>query len=102
MLESTNPTPGFGDHQSAILSDIYYHPKRQKPVQRKVYNWTRANVDQLKSDIETGTKSLLDKNNINTPINDIWLQFKDILMRAQEKNVPSKSTSRRFNQKFEV
>ena len=60
LLESTNPTPGFGDHQSAILSDIYCHPKRQKPVQRKVFNWARANIDQLKSDIETGTKSLLD------------------------------------------
>ena len=37
--------PGFGDHQSAILSDVYCHPKRQKPIQLKVYNWRRANIN---------------------------------------------------------
>ena len=35
--------PGLGDHQSPILVDIECHPKKQKPISRKIYLWKKAN-----------------------------------------------------------
>ena len=35
--------PGLGDHQSPILADIECHPKKQKPISRKIYLWKKAN-----------------------------------------------------------
>ena len=29
FIESCKPISGFGDHQTAILADVYCHPKRQ-------------------------------------------------------------------------
>ena len=48
LIESCEPTPGFGDHDTAVLADIFCHPQKLKPVQRKVYLWNRADTDSLK------------------------------------------------------
>ena len=37
LLNKCCDIPGFGDHQSAILADIECHPKKQKPISRKIY-----------------------------------------------------------------
>ena len=42
------PVPGFGDHDSAILSDLICHPQAAKPIKRKIHNWKIANLEQLR------------------------------------------------------
>ena len=42
------PAPGFGDHDSAILSNLICHPQTTKPIKRKNHNWKRANLEELK------------------------------------------------------
>ena len=37
LLNKCCVIPGFGDHQSAFLADIECHPKKQKPIFRKIY-----------------------------------------------------------------
>ena len=100
FIEDCRPTAGFGDHQSAVLSDIYCHSKRQKPVQRKVFNWKRANIEGLKNEIKVGTEKFLKNESVNTPVNCLWLKFKEILLSGQENNVPSRIISKRFNQRW--
>ena len=89
---------GFGDHQSAILSEIYCHSQKHKPVSRKVYTWKRANLNELNKEVEENIKTLLTKEFVNTPINELWDKIKSILLTALERNVPNKTTSTRFNQ----
>ena len=36
LLNKCCDIPGLGDHQSAILADIECHPKKQKPISRKI------------------------------------------------------------------
>ena len=36
------PVPGFGDDDSAILSDLICHLQATKPIKRKIHNWKRA------------------------------------------------------------
>ena len=60
----------------------------------------RANINQLKSDIQNETQCLLNEETSDTPINELWLRFKSILTRARDKNVPSKISSKRFSQRW--
>ena len=42
------PVPGFGDHDTGILTDMICHQQLMKPVKRRVYNWNKANMEKLK------------------------------------------------------
>ena len=90
--------PGFGDHDTSVLADIICHPKKIKPIQRKVYLWKNANITQLSKDIEEGMKSYCSSYSTETPIQTLWEKFKHIILNAQTNNVPTKLTSKRFNQ----
>ena len=90
--------PGFGDHDTSVLADIICHPKKIKPIQRKVYLWKNANITQLRKDIEEGMKSYCSSYSTETPIQTLWEKFKLIILNAQTNNVPTKLTSKRFNQ----
>ena len=98
LIENCEPLPGFGDHDTAVLSDILCHPTKIKPIQRKVYIWKRANLALLKEEVQNQMHELTENESTNTPINNLWLHFKDILLNAQNKNVPTKMTSTRYSQ----
>ena len=46
------PVSGFGDHESAILSNLICHPQATKPIKRKIHNWKRANLEELKKSVK--------------------------------------------------
>ncbi|XP_066911983.1 uncharacterized protein [Clytia hemisphaerica] len=92
------PVDGFGDHDTCALADIACHPQKYKPTQRTVHCWKRANLNQLRQDIDTDIKNLISTNTVDTPVNVIWSNFKNIIINAQKIHVPTKSTSKRFHQ----
>jgi len=98
LTESCEPTPGFGDHDTAIIADIFCHPQKIKPVQRKVHLWRRANIDSLQRDIKTNIDKFCSTSTSDSSINTLWCNFKSIIVKAQEKHVPTKNTSKRYNQ----
>ena len=40
----------FGYHNSTMLSDMQSHPQLLKLIQRKMYNWNKADIGQLRAD----------------------------------------------------
>ena len=90
--------PGFGDHDTSVLADIVCHPKKIKPIPRTVHLWKQANLDKLRTDIDDGMKIFCATFSKETPINTLWESFKNTIMTAQKENVPTKTTSKRFNQ----
>ncbi|XP_066934925.1 uncharacterized protein, partial [Clytia hemisphaerica] len=92
------PVAGFGDHDTCAIADIVCHPQKFKPVQRTVYCWNRANIQNLRQDIDTNIKNLVASTTPDTSVNDIWINLKDILLTAQATHVPTKITSQRFQQ----
>ena len=79
LLKRYKSTPSFGDHNSAILSDIQCHPHLLKPIQQKIYNWNKTDKGQLRADIATHMDMFIQKNTVQTPINDLWLEFSSII-----------------------
>ena len=98
LIERCEPLPGFGDHDTAVISDILCHPAKIKPIQRKVYIWKRANLTALKDQVQNETNRLIESESTATPINTLWSQFKDVLLTAQDAHVPTKMTSSRYTQ----
>ena len=98
FLKNCVPIPGFGDHDTAVLADIYCHPQRHKPVQRKILCWNRANIDELKNGVGQAVQNLCQLHTTESPANVIWGDIKILTGKALQQHVPSKVTSKRFNQ----
>ena len=79
-----------------ILSGRQCHPQLPKQIQRKIYNWIKADIGQLTADVATHMDMFIKKNTVQTPINDIWCEFSGTINLLQTKYVPSKLTSKRF------
>ena len=64
--------PGFGHHDKAILCDLICHPQATKPIRRKIHNWKRANLEELRKNVKEQTVKFVRGNKINTSINHLW------------------------------
>ena len=90
--------PGFGDHDSAVLSDLIFHPQAAKSIKRKIHNWKKANLEELRKNVKEQMVKFVRGNTVNTPINHLWQQFSSTIKPLQEKFVPSRMSSSRYSQ----
>ncbi|XP_066931249.1 uncharacterized protein [Clytia hemisphaerica] len=51
LTNKCEPYEGFGDHETAVFADVFCHPQKSKPIQRKIYVWHRANIEGLQKDM---------------------------------------------------
>ena len=51
----------FRDHNSIIFSDMQFHLQLLKPIQRKIYNWNKADIRQLRADVATQMDMFIQK-----------------------------------------
>ena len=61
-----------------------------------MYNWNKADIGQLRADVATHMNMFIQKNTVQTPINDLWREFNSTINLLQTKHVPSKLTYKRF------
>ena len=66
------PVPAFGDSDSAILSNLICHPQAIKPIKRKIHNWKRGNLGELRKNVREQAVKFVRGNIINTPVNHLW------------------------------
>ena len=89
--------PGFGDHGSAILSDLICHPPATKLIKRKIHNWKRGNLEELRKNVKEKMVKSVTGNAIDTPMNHLWQQFSSTIRQLQEKFVSSRKSSSRYS-----
>ena len=65
------PVPRFGDHDNAILSDLIYHPQATKPIKRKIHNWKRANLEELRKNVKEQMVKFVCGNTIQLKLQSI-------------------------------
>ena len=95
LTDKCEPHEGFGDHETAVIADFFFHPQKLKLIQRKIYVW---HIEGLQKDITEGIHNFCATNTTVTDIDKCWETFKQIILNAQDKHVPTKTTSQRFNQ----
>ena len=90
--------PDFDDNESEILSDLICHPQATKPIKRKIHNWKRANLEELRKNVKEQIVKFVRENTINTQINHLRQKFSSTIKQLQEKFVPSRMSSTRYSQ----
>ena len=87
------PLPAIdnSDHD-IVLCDTTLKPVRPKPPGRKIYLWKRGNVEAIQADIRDFSSTY--KSEI-MDIDSSWEQFKSMLHKSIEENVPFKLTAAR-------
>ena len=64
LIQSCKPLPGVSDHEIVwIDSDVSV--KYQRPIKRKIWLWSKANLPRLKEDMMTFSDSFSDKHSSN-------------------------------------
>lgn len=88
LLKASVSTPGISDH-SIVISDFCVNPFRTSKIKRKCFLFNKANWEGLRqaaTEISNRVSSLYaDGADVNT----LWKTFKDCLMEASDKNIPS-------------
>ena len=100
LVHEMSPHPGISDHDSIVFTRIDCLAQVKRPISRKVHQWHKLTDDKLtdiKSYVESAAGDIVTNCTVDTPVEDIWQQIKNISSDVLEK-VPAKMTSRRFNQ----
>ncbi|XP_072021949.1 uncharacterized protein [Amphiura filiformis] len=108
--------PGISDHDGIPVVSIHSKPSTVKQKPRKIFLYNKANIDELKADIneissdfKSGNVSETDANALwiifssdfksgnvsETDANALWIIFKTRLLQAVDKHVPSKMVRKR-------
>ena len=100
LVHEMSPHPGISDHDSIVFTRIDCLAQVKRPVSRKVHQWHKLTNDKLskiKSYVKSAVTDIVTNCSVDTPVEDIWQQIKNISSNVLEQ-VPAKMTSRRFNQ----
>ena len=97
LVNKCSPHPGVSDHDTTVLADIDCHPMRSKPVKRKIFLWNKTDINKLKDHVSTKVDKFVQIHDINTPVNFLWADLKQIIDTSMLL-VPSKLTSPRYSQ----
>ena len=97
LVESCKQIPGVSDHEIVhVSSDI--SAKYQQPIKRKIWLWSKADLPSLKTDMQSFSQHLTEKNSIKTNVNILGTEFSKKCLELMKKHVPSKVTSSRYSQ----
>ena len=96
LLASCICEPGISDHD-IVHAVTQVTPLRPRPVRRKIYLWSKANVNIIASDCSTLSDEITDRYNYQSDVEEIWSTLKHGILHSLEKNVPSKLSSSRHN-----
>ena len=85
----TLPPVGNADHD-IVFTECETSLKRIKKQSRTIFKYTKANWENIKSDIKSMTNTMTD-NYTSSTIDDLWDIFKQGLLTSINKNIPQKN-----------
>ena len=97
LINRLKPLPGISDHE-AIFIDSDVQVKLQRPTRRKIYLWTKADIQGLRNSMDTFSQGFTTEHTSQHPVESLWTSFKSGCLQALDANVPSKMTTQRYSQ----
>ena len=98
LVNRCEPLPGISDHDTIIYINSDVIAKRQKPIKRKIFLWSKANNNSIEEEAKLFTNKFNTDHNTTSDIECMWKDFKDGVTHIIDTHVPSKMSSTRFNQ----
>ena len=90
---NVRPAPPISDHDVVIV-DMDLCVKKKPRTQHVVYNWKKANFEDLNKNVSEKISSM---NFNDDNIENNWVTFKNILIEARDQHVPHRLSTSRHN-----
>ena len=98
LVNSCEPVPGISDHDAAVYVHSDILPKRHRPIQRTIHIWRKTDNRLIHDELATFADELQKDHNLETPVETLWALFVARCKQVLAKHVPTKLSSRRYNQ----
>ena len=72
LVNRCEPILGVSDHDAAAYVNSDIVPKRQRPVQRKIHIWKKADTELIKEDLAAFVEEMQTRYNPETPVETLW------------------------------
>ena len=96
-IQTCKSLPGISDHEIEHMdSDV--RVKYQRPVRRKIWLWSKADVPSMKADMNAFSDEFTDKHSVKADIDTMWSQFSSNCTLIMTDYIPSKLSSAGFSQ----
>ena len=92
LINYCTPIAGISDHE-AVLTESNISIFVQKQPRRKIYLWNRADSSLIRNFFYDFSNEYLHSNTTDTPINQLWTDFKSACHFCLDTLVPSKLSS---------
>ena len=96
LVKSICTIPGLSDHDGIVLADILVKAQINKKPQRRVFVWSKANWDAIKSETIAFSEEFMTSYR-DRSVEENWDTLVNHLKSSQEKHIPSKLSSTRYN-----
>ena len=93
------PIAGISDHE-AVLTESNISIFVQKQPRRKIYLWNRADSSLIRNFFYDFSNEYLHSNTTDTPINQLWTDFKSACHFCLDTSVPSKLSSNKTSNRL--
>ena len=90
MVSNIQTKPGISDHD-IVLFDINMHPKLQRKPVRTIYQYDRANKDDIKTQCSQMISTYFERNPDEIAVEDNWLFFKSSILSIMS-HIPHRSS----------
>ena len=97
LIQTCKSLPGISDHE-IVYMDSDVSVKYQRPVRRKIWLWSKADVPSMKADMNAFSDGFTDKHSTKADIDTMWSQFSRKCTQIMTDYIPSKLSSARFSQ----
>ena len=98
LVNSCEPVPGISDHDAAVYIHSDILPKRHRHIQRTIHVWRKADNRLIHDELATFADEIQKDHNLDTPVETLWALFVARCKQVLAKHVPTKLSSRRYNQ----
>ena len=89
LVKACTAIPGISDHKAVVAADCLFQAKITKKIPRKIYQWSRADWDKMKSETSTFSDSYLESHT-NRTIDENYSMINDHINHLMGTHVPSK------------
>jgi hypothetical protein len=83
QVNKCTAAPDISDH-AIVQIRATTSARRTKPLQRKIYQWKKANLDTMRYQCRHIADAFCHKYTIQSPIEDMWTSIKNSLLRLQD------------------
>ena len=89
LVQNVDVIPGVSDHD-IVMVDFFMSSQKIKQPRRKIFLYKKGEFDKIDEHLVKYAKTVTDEVYNSSSVNELWLNFEQILSHAVDQHIPSK------------